>query len=124
MFNVTDCEEVQRRRHLAVQDKEHNRFEHQNKRHDHLTTRRALHAECFFCEDEDNTQCNKAQRHARNALVVQQPGCKGNQHHNACNCRQQFTEVHRFKVRLRAVVFNPGAAEQEVHHGNQHTHHA
>ena len=121
VLNVTNREEVQRGWHLAVQHEEDNRFQHQNESHDHLTTRRTGHREGFFTKDDNDTQCNHAQNHTCDALVVQQPGRYSHQNHHADNGQQQVTIVNRLEVWLGTVLFNPTLTECEVHNGNQHT---
>ena len=98
VLNVTNGEEVQRGWHLAVQHEEDNRFQHQNEGHDHLTTGSTLHSECFFREDNHDTQRHNAQNGTCDTLVVQQPGSDGRQHHNAYDGRQQFAHMHRLEV--------------------------
>ena len=124
MFNVTNRKEVQRRRHLTVQHEEDDCFKHQDEGNDHFTTRSTFHGERFFTEDNNDTEGNNAQRHTRNFLVVQQPGCNRDQCHNANNGQQQVTVVDWFKVRFRTVLFNPALAEGKVNNGDQQTDYA
>ncbi len=98
VLNVADSEEVQRRWHLAVQNEEDDCFQHQNERHNHLTTCRTLHREGFFREDNHDTQRNHAQYGTCNALVMQQPGGDSGQDHDADDGCQQFAHVHGFEV--------------------------
>ena len=124
MLNVTNREEVQRGRHLAVQYEEDNRFYHQQEGDDHFTTRGTFQTDGFFGENHDDTQCDDAQHHTCDALVVQQPGGDGDQHHHASDGRQQFAHVHWGKVRFRTVLFYPFLAESKVNNRDHHPHHA
>ena len=118
MFNVANRKEVKGGWHLAVQNEEDNRLQHQDERDDHFATGRALHREGFFSENNDDAQRNHAQRHTCNTLVVQQPGCNRDENHHANDCRQQLAYLQRGEVRLRAVLFNPALAESEVDDGD------
>ncbi len=114
MLYVADRKEVERGRHLHIEHKEYNRFHHQQKRHNHFAARRTLQRERFFGKDQNNAQSNNAERHARNALVMQQPGGECDQHRDAHDCQQQFAHLQRSKVRLRTVLFHQAFKEQEV----------
>ncbi|MNT42621.1 hypothetical protein D3C72_1790500 [compost metagenome] len=124
MFHVVDSEEVQRGRHLAVEHKEDDRFQHQQEGDDHLAARGTVQRKGFFGEHNHDTNGDNRQCPAGNHLVVQQPAGNGYQSDYAHQDHQQLFHLQRFEVRLGTVLFNPLVAHHKVDQGDQHAHHA
>ncbi len=97
---VIDCEEIQRCRHLCVQNIKQHRFKHQDKSDEHFVASGFIQTKRFTEEENDDHNRQDDQHQVGDFYVMHQPGAEENHGDGADQYGEQITEAQRLMVWL------------------------